>query len=434
MFSSLTKIQSVSTDLERRDQTNQAAEFIKKKLIELGFDVNLYQVGNCPPLIVGKLVNFPKAKTLGIYAHYDVQPEDPVDQWKTLPFDLVLKNGKMFGRGVADDKGHLIQAIAAAERSIAGNGLKNNLVFIFEGEEEVGSTNFEELIKKDRLIGDVDVFYVMDFGMETSDQPEIFFGLRGLVGFELEVKTGNKDLHSGVYGNRVHNPINVLTELLSKVKDKKSGKIMIPGFYKHIRKPSPDEMANLLKKKQTDDQLKKEAGVFATTTVDKKHPWLSTKIYPSFDINGITGGYQGEGVKTVIPASAKAKFSFRLIEHQHPDDIEKLVGDFVKTNLPKGVKFSLNTSGKLDPFYTNINNEYIRNTDRIFEKVFGKKTIFPRSGGSIGAAATLSRLFKKPLILTGFTLADCDIHSPNENFDEKMFWKGIDAMEKIFTQ
>ena len=270
--------------------------------------------------------------------------------------------------------------------------------------------------------------------METSDQPEIFYGLRGLIGFEIEIRIGEKDLHSGVYGNRVYNSINVLTELLSKIKDPNSGMVLIPGFYDHVRKPTKKEWKNLIRKKQTDQDFIKEAGVYKSQTVDKKYPWLSTKIYPSFDINGITGGYTGSGVKTIIPAIAQAKFSFRLIEDQTPSEIEKLVNNFIKKNLPEGVRYSIKTLGRLDPFYTDIDNKYVKTTDKIFTDIFGKQSFFTRSGGSIGAAATLAKLFNKPIILTGFTLADCNIHSPNENFDKNMFWKGIVSLEKIFAQ
>jgi len=193
-------------------------------------------------------------------------------------------------------------------------------------------------------------------------------------------------------------------KLFSKIKDGKTRKILIPHFYEKAKFKSKDNF------------------------------WLSTKIHPSFDINGINGGYAGEGVKTIIPAVATAKFSFRLIEDQTPDEVEKLVSNFIKNNLPEGIKYSLKTSGKLDPFCTDINNKYVKETDKIFTGMFGKKTKFSRSGGSIGAVATLAKLFNKPLILTGFTLSDCNIHAPNENIDEEMFGKGVVSLEKIFTQ
>ena len=404
LFSDFISIKSVSTDNSRHKEILKTVEFLKKEIKSLGFKIAIYQKNNCPPLIIAKKFISSNTKTIGVYAHYDVQPEDPVEKWDSPPFELTKKNGKLYGRGVADDKGHIIQTLVAINQLIDTKKLQNNIVLIFEGEEEVGSKNFEFLInqaKKD--LDEVDAFYVLDFGMETSDQPEIFFGLRGLIGFEIEIRIGEKDLHSGVYGNQVYNPIQILSELFSKIKDSRTRKILIPHFY---------------------DKAKFKS---------KNNLWLSTKIYPSFDINGIIGGYTGPGVKTIIPALARAKFSFRLIENQTPSVIEKLVNVFIKKNLPEGVKYSLKTLGKLDPFYTDIDNKYVKTTNKIFANIFGKQSLFTRSGGSIGAAATLSKLFNKPLILTGFTLADCDIHAPNENIDEKMFRKGILALEKIFS-
>lgn len=405
LFSDFINIQSVSADSSRHGQILKAVEFLKKEIKSLGFEVKTYQKDNCPPLIVAinkrattRVAPTTKLQTLGIYAHYDVQPEDPVEQWNSPPFELTAKNGKFFGRGVADDKGHIIQTIEAIRRLVEtrhASSLQNNIVLIFEGEEEVGSQNFEYLINQaEKDLENIDVFYVLDMGMETSDQPEIFYGLKGLIGFELKVETGKTDLHSGVYGNKVNNPIQILSELFAKIQDSRTKKILIPHFYDKVK----------------------------------------FSLLPSFDIHGITGGYTGEGIKTIIPAVARAKFSFRLIENQTPDEIEKLINDFVKNNLPKGIKYTLKTSGKLDPFCADINNKYVKKTDEIFTDIFGKKTKFSRSGGSIGAVATLAKQFNKPLILTGFTLSDCNIHAPNENIDQEMFEKGIEALKKILGQ
>ncbi len=410
LFSNFINIESVSTDSNRHSEILKAVEFLKKEIKSFGFEVKTYQRDNCPPLIIGYLPSLirsskdGKVKAIGVYAHYDVQPEDPVEKWSSPPFELTLKNGKFYGRGVADDKGHIIQTLVAIRQLIEIKKLRNNIVLILEGEEEIGSGNFGYLINQAKAdLDKIEAFYVLDFGMETGDHPEIFFGLRGLIGFEIEIKISENDLHSGVYGNQINNPIQILSELFSKIKDSKTRKILIPHFYDKVKYKSKDNY------------------------------WLSTKIHPSFDINGMSGGYTGEGFKTIIPALARAKFSFRLIEDQTPDEIEKLVSDFIKKNLPEGGKYSLKTSGKLNPFCTDIENKYIKTTDKIFTGVFGKKSLFKRSGGSIGAASTLAKTFKKPMVLTGFTLADCDIHAPNENIDEEMFWKGIMALEKIFS-
>lgn len=412
LFSDFISIQSISSDSSKHPEILKASEFLKKEIKTLGFEVKTYQKNDCPPLIVAKYYlshgRGKDNKTIGVYAHYDVQPEDPVEQWKSPPFKLTARGGKFYGRGTADDKGHIIQTLEAIRRLVEtrhASSLYNNIVLIFEGEEEEGSKNFEYLINQAKNdLKNIDVFYVLDMGMETSDQPEIFYGIRGLIGFELEIKVGEADYHSGVYGNKIDNPIQILSELFSKIKNSQTKKILIPGFYEKAKYKSKDEM------------------------------WTSTKIYPSFDVNGIISGYTGTGVKTIIPAVAQAKFSFRLIENQTPDEVEKLVTDFIKDNLPKGIKYILKTSGKLDPFCADIDNKYVKKTDEIFTKIFGKKTLFSRSGGSIGAVSTLSKQFNKPLILTGFTLSDCNIHAPNENIDQEMFEKGIVSLEKIFSQ
>ena len=401
LLTDFVSIQSVSADPSRHGQILKAVEFLKKEISALGFEVKTYQKDDCPPLIIAKYYlrdGRPQdRKTIGVYAHYDVQPEDPVEQWDSPPFKLTAREGKLFGRGVADDKGHIIQALEAIRRLTRlrqGFGGRSNIVLIFEGEEEVGSQNFEYLINQaNEDLKEIDVFYVLDMGRETSNQQEIFYGLKGLIGFELKVETGKIDLHSGVFGNKVNNSIQILSELFAKIQDSRTKKILIPHFYDKVK----------------------------------------FSLHPSFDIHGITGGYAGEGIKTIIPASASAKFSFRLIEDQTPDEIEKLVSDFIKKNLPKEIEYSLKTSGKLDPFCEDINNKYVKKTDEKFTDIFGKKTKFSRSGGSIGAVATLAKQFKKPLILTGFTLEDCNIHAPNENIDQNMFEKGIVSLGKIFS-
>ena len=409
LLSDFISIQSVSTDTSRHNEILKAAEFLKKELNILGFQVSIFQKNSCPPLVIAKKIVSSDTKTIGIYAHYDVQPEDPVEQWESPPFKLTLKNGKFYGRGVADDKGHIIQTLVSISQLINTKKLNNNIVLIFEGEEEVGSAHFEELISKVKPpfakasegLNKIDVFYMLDFGMEDKNIPEIFWGLRGLIAFELKVTIGELDLHSGVYGNQMNNPAQILSELFSKIKNSQTREILIPGFYDKVK------------------------------FISKNNLWLSTKIYPSFDINGIIGGYTGEGTKTIIPGSASAKFSFRLIENQTTDKIEVLVKRFIKNNLPKEVNFSLKTLAKLEPFYTSKENQYLKITEKIFKKSFGKKVILTRSGGSIGAAATLSKLFRKPIILTGFTLSDCNLHSPNENYDEEMFFKGIEVIENF---
>lgn len=434
-------IQSVSTDPARFSQIQKAVEFLKRKFIDLGFQVKMVKRANYPPLILAIYhLNHDRdqdkktyRKTIGIYGHYDVQPEDPIEQWENPPFKLIVRNGKLYGRGVADNKGHIIQNLVSINRLIDTEKLKNNLVFILEGEEEIGSVHFEEYVKEaySDLIG-VDVFYLTDVGMANKTTPQIFYGLRGIVYFELVIRVGEHDLHSGVYGNRVINPAQILADLMIKIKPVGSHRIKIPHFYDDCRK-IPKEEEDLLKHASRNlKDLVKNAGVYRMVKFDDIHPSLASKIYPSFDINGLSSGYTGCGQKTIIPATAAAKFSFRLVEQQDPDEIEDLVKKFIKQHLPDGVKYELKTFSKAAPFYTDRNNQYVKKTAAILKDVFGNKTLFNRSGGSVPAAEVLQRLFKKPIILTGFTLPDSNIHAPNENFDEELFWRGIEALGRIY--
>jgi len=432
-FSELVKIQSVSTDKNRFSEIEKAVSFLKDFLLSLGFSVKILEKEKAPPLILATLIKDEKAKTIGIYGHYDVQPEDPVSEWETAPFLLTEKKGKFFGRGVADNKGHIVENLFAIKSLIEEKKLKNNVVFILEGEEEVGSVHFEDYVKKAKdVLSKVDVFYLTDTGMHQKNIPQIFYGLRGIVYFELIVKIGKRDLHSGVYGNRVYNPINVLADLIAKIKDIKTGKILIPKFYEKLRKIEKDELLLLKKTLKSNEEEKKEAGVFGLTEIEGFSS-LSSKIFPSFDCHGIISGFIGEGQKTVIPKEAKVKFSFRLVEYQDPKEIEAQVFDFVKENLPKEVKWELKCLSKSAPFYTDVKNEWVKKTASILKDVFGNEVVLNRSGGSIPAAEILQRLYKKPIILTGFTLPDDNIHAPNENFDSEMFFLGIKALERIYS-
>ncbi len=424
----LVSIESVSTDSKRRKQMDKAVEYIKGEMESIGMVVEEFNSNNCPSLVIGKKIMSESAETIGIYAHYDVQPEDPVDKWTSPPFNLTKRGNKLYGRGVADDKMHLIQSVIAVKNLIAKKMLKNNIVFIFEGEEETGSDHFEELVKK---AGDdlrkIDVFYILDMGMKAVNVPQIFYGLRGIAGFELKIKTGESDLHSGVYGNRVLNPAQVAADLFSKMKDSK-GKILIPGFYDKVKKFTEDEIAVLSKFVPNEENERETAKVNQMVG-----GFLESKIKPSLDINGVASGYAGQGFKTIIPCEATIKFSIRLVEYQNGPEIIKLVEKFVAGNLPEGVDHEFIVKEAADPFYTDYTNPYAIKTAKILEEVFGGECFFNRSGGSIAAAEILQKLYKKPIILTGFTLPDENIHAPDENVDLNMFEKGIVALERIFS-
>jgi len=434
LLKNFVSIQSVSTDKSRYSEILKAVGFLTDKLKKLGFKIKIFKEDGSPPLIIAQKEVVDAKKTIGIYGHYDVQPEDPVKEWICPPFELTARGGKFYGRGVADNKGHIIQNISSIKQLIKADKLTNNIIFIFEGEEESSSLHFEKYVRQAKeILNKIDVFYLTDMGMHQKNVPQIFYGLRGNIYFELKIIIGSHDLHSGVYGNRVLNPISVLADIISKIKDSESGKILIPHFYDQVRKLTPKELLLLTSIAKNEAAEKKEAGVFGLTSMNEKRPYLSTKTYPSFDPHGLSSGFTQEGEKTIIPRSAKAKFSFRLVGDQEPEKIEKLVKDFVAKNLPKEIRYELNTLSKSSPFYTDIENCYVEETRQVLEQVFDNKCLLNRSGGSVPAAGTLQKLFKKPIILTGFTLPDDNLHAPNENFDEDSFWKGMDALKKIYS-
>lgn len=427
-------IRSVSTDPTKADDMRAAVKFLEYHLVRLGFEVKQLNQKNHPPILVAKRIVTPGGTTIGIYGHYDVQPEDPVKEWKTPPYTLTKKHGKFFGRGVADNKGHIIQNLAAIENLIRKNQLHSNIVCIFEGEEEMGeSANFELCLKiaKKALAG-IDLFMVTDVGMYAKGVPQIYFGLRGMVYFEIKLETGATDLHSGQYGNRALNPIQLLNALFAEMKDKQ-GRILIPGFYDSVRRPTKLEFELLKKVKRTDLQDMKEARAYALAPFFSIHPDLSTKIFPSLDVHGIYSGYVGPGAKTVIPRQAMAKFSLRLVENQNPQIVAGLVTKFVEQHMPKGVRYELKMHEMCPAFYTDITHPIMQKIAQILTTTFKHETLYNRAGGSVPAAEILQRLFKKPVILTGFTLPDENIHAPNENFDEDMFYKGITALEHIYA-
>ncbi len=432
LLSDFVAIESVSTDPSRKDQMDEAVQFLTEELTNMGFRVKLMQKDKAPALIVASLIQNPKAKTIGIYGHYDVQPEDPVEEWQSRPFELTVKNGKLYGRGVADSKGHIVQNLVAVKRLIEKEALTNNIIFIFEGEEETDSAHFESYAREAALILEkADVFYVVDMGMKEKDVPQITFALRGLIYFELTVRIGEHDLHSGVMGNRTFNPVQILAHLFAKMKDE-TGKVTIPHFYQDVRRPTSQERKLFEKLKTSDQTTKNNESVYELVSLDKGQPWMSAKIYPALDINGIIAGYTGEGAKTIIPYKATVKFSCRLVEHQTPSKIKDLITSFIMDNVPKGIIYDLKILGESAPFYTSIDNEFIKKTAKAFKSIFGHETLFNRSGGTVAAAEILQRVFNKPVIPIGFILGDSRIHAPNENFDEEMFYKGIEALEKIY--
>ena len=455
-FSQFISIPSVSSDPKRASCMKETVDFLSKKLTSLGFDVQLLQNGHDPATIFAKRNGSTEGKTIGIYGHYDVQPEDPVGEWDTEPFNLTQKNSRFYGRGTADNKGQIIQNIAAIEELISIQSLKNTIVFLIEGEEETGSEHFAsyiETLKKELM--KVDVFFITDVEMYKKNIPMIIYALRGLIYFEISVTVGLHDMHSGVYGNAVPNPAQILCDLFAQMKDVSTGEVQIPGFYDDIRNINDKEKALLMKNTISDDEFQKNAGAFSLTSLRNVPPYLAPKLFPSLDIHGITSGFTGEGPKTIIPAKARAKFSCRLVEHQDVKKMEKRIKAYIfdyfearhhfsSRRHPKGPttlirkkmsspQIEIKTYSYDNPFYCSMSDPFLQKTAKILSEHFGHETVFMREGGSIPAAEIIQRVLGKPVLLTGFVLPDANLHAPNENFDEDMFWEGIEVLGKIYS-
>lgn len=331
----------------------KAVEFLRKSLTNLGATVQM--VGEKNQLVCGLIVVPHATRTIGIYGHYDIQPEDPVKEWLSDPYTLTLKNGKYYGRGVADNKGHIIQNLSAIASLINEKKCSSNIVFLFEGEEEMGSVHLSDYLSKVMLVdlSTVDVWYITDTGMHDAHTPQIYMGLRGLLYTELSIETGTRDLHSGIYGNRVYNAANLICEVVGNIKDSITGKVIIPGFYDNIVYPDEIEYEQLLKIAEDDEVVRHQSGQFTLPphtiispgVVSKRSLGLSrdldfgtmprmtslgglprtllSKILPSCDVHGMEVGYVGPGAKTVIPRQATAKISFRLVPGQDPAKVEQ---------------------------------------------------------------------------------------------------------------
>jgi len=427
----LLRIPSVSADSKYKQDVARAAEFIKTKLIEAGAD----KVEVCPtaghPIVYGEKIIDPKKPTVVVYGHYDVQPADPVNLWTTPPFEPVVRNGKIYARGSCDDKGQVYMHIKAFELMMRTNTLPCNVRFMIEGEEEVGSANLGDWIKanKSRLTGDI--ILISDTSIVANDIPSIEAGLRGLSYVEVEVTGPNRDLHSGVYGGAVANPIQVLCEMIASMKDENQH-ITIPGFYDKVLELSKTEREDLNRTPFDLDEYKKDLGV-EDVLGEKGYTTLErTGIRPTLELNGIWGGYTGEGSKTVLPSKAFAKISMRLVPNQSSDEITKLFADHFKKIAPKSVKVEVRPHHGGEPVVTPTDSVAFKAASMAMEQTFGKKPIPTRGGGSIPIVALFEKELSLKSVLMGFGLDSDLIHSPNENYGLFNFYKGIETIPLFF--
>lgn len=434
---SLLKIPSVSADPSFTKDVNDCAEILAENLREIGVErVEICQTAGFP-IVYGEKIIDESLPTVLVYGHYDVQPADPLDLWTSPPFEPQLKqteihpDGAIFARGSCDDKGQMFMHVKAVEAMLQSGELPCNVKFMIEGEEEVGSVNLGVFIKQNKEKLKADIILVSDTGMLANDVPSITTGLRGLSYVEVEVVGPNRDLHSGLYGGCVANPINILSEMIASLHDKE-GKITIPGFYDSVINLSDEERAEIAKAPFSHAtycaalEIQDTYGEEGYTTMERG------SIRPTLDVNGIWGGYIGEGAKTVIASKANAKISMRLVPNQAPEKITQLFTEHFNALAPKGVKVKVMPHHGGESAVTPINSIGYKAASMAYEKTFGKKPIPVRSGGSIPIVAMFEKELGLKTVLMGFGLDSDAIHSPNEHFGLFNFYKGIETIPYFY--
>ncbi|MDY2585804.1 dipeptidase [Winogradskyella aquimaris] len=438
----LLKIPSISADSTYKKDVLNTADAIKESLLKAGCDnVEICQTDGYPIVYGEKLIdkNLP---TVLVYGHYDVQPPDPLDLWNSPPFEPVIQKtdlhpeGAIFARGACDDKGQMYMHVKALEYMTTNNELPCNVKFMIEGEEEVGSANLGKFVAANREKLENDVILISDTGMIAKDVPSITTGLRGLSYVEVEVTGPNRDLHSGLYGGAVANPINVLTKMIASLHDE-NNHITIPGFYDKVENLSDEERAEMAKAPFSLEAYKKALDIDAVYGEEGYTTNERNSIRPTLDVNGIWGGYIGEGAKTVIASKAYAKISMRLVPNQDWEEITQLFKTHFERIVPKAVKVKVKPHHGGQGYVTPIDGVGYQAASKAYEQTFGKTPIPQRSGGSIPIVALFEKELKSKTILMGFGLDSDAIHSPNEHFGVWNYLKGIETIPwfyKYFTE
>jgi len=420
----LMRIPSISSLKDHKPDMYKAAEYWKKILTDAGADkAAIYETEGNPVVYAEKVID-PALPTVLVYSHMDVMPVDPVEKWTTPPFEPEVRNGKIMGRGADDDKGQGMMHAKAFELMVNTGSLPCNVKFMIEGEEEIGSPNLGKWCRDNKDMLKADVILVSDTSMIAADIPSITTGLRGLAYWQVEVTGPNRDLHSGLFGGTVANPINVLCSMISKMVDDK-GRITIPGFYDDVIDVSREERELLGKAPFNKEAYKKAIDVKELAGEEGYSPSERTGIRPSFDVCGIWGGYTGEGAKTVLPSKAYAKISTRLVPNQDHVKISELFKNHFETIAPASVKVEVTPLHGGQGYVCPIDFPAYKAAEQAYADVYGKRPVPVRSGGSIPIISTFEEVLGTKSVLMGFGLESDAIHSPNENYPLEQFYNGI---------
>ncbi|HLR65319.1 MAG TPA: dipeptidase [Pseudogracilibacillus sp.] len=427
-------IPSVSTDSEYKEDVNKAADFVKDYIEEIGFGhVEKVETGGHPLIYAHYDQAGPDKPTVLFYGHYDVQPVDPLNEWESEPFSPEVRGDRLYARGASDDKGQVFMHLAVFEAYMKTVGeLPINVKVCIEGEEEIGSTHLYDTIIERKEQFKADFVVISDSGMVAKNKPTVLYGLKGVAGLEIHVEGPTHDLHSGLYGGAVRNPIMALSHILAQLKDEEEV-VQVPGFYEGAEPLTEDERA-LIEQVEGED-YKETTGAIDTVSEKGFTAKEHTMGRPTLEINGMYGGYQGEGSKTIIPSKAVAKITCRLVPGQDPHHIQQLIKDYVEEIKPSGVRVNVSIEDhtakayKVDP-----NHPLIQKAAQCYEKAFNEKTVFIRMGGSIPVVESLDEIYKIPVILLGFGTPEDRLHSPNESFPLDSFTKGMETLVYYWTE
>jgi len=428
------RFESISADSQYQEKVNNGALWLTQYLKKIGLTTETVQTsGN--PLVIARNAHQEGRRTILIYGHYDVQPVDPIELWDTPPFEPTIKEGKIFCRGCADNKGQMFVYIAAIHDLLEADEEPNlNLIFLFEGEEEVGSPSLAPFLEKHKEDFACDIIAISDTGMVAAQTPTMDYGLRGVACLEFELTGSQTDLHSGLYGGAVKNPGSALSQLITSLHDE-NGKVAIEGFYADVLAVEPWEQEMWSKEPTlSDETFRKNAGVPVLFGEANHSAAERIWVRPTAEVNGMGYGYQGEGSKTVIGSKAFAKLSFRLVPNQDPEKILKLAVQHLENHCPKGVtiKIELEHSGK--PYLMNPNSSFGISAQNALEKSFGKKPVLVRGGGSIPIVQDMKEILGADSLMIGLCLPDAKIHAPNENYPLENFDRGILMAKALFKE
>ena len=428
------RVPSISAHPERAADVRRSAELVAGLLTRAGLEhVEVLETGGGPAVYADHLHAGPEAPTVVVYGHHDVQPVDPLEEWDSPPFEPVLVDGECRARGAIDDKGQVLYQIEAARGLLRRSGaLPVNLRFLVEGEEEVGSEHFESLLARERDRLACDLVVVSDTSMWSSDVPSTCVGMRGLVAFDVSLRTARADLHSGVFGGAVPNSAHLLSRLVADLHDGE-GRVALPGFYERVRPLTEAEAASLAALPFDEEVWRATAGVGRLEGEQGRSVLERVWTRPTCEVVGLGAGYQGAGIKTVVPATGRVKVTFRLVPDQRPDEVAETFARWLAGWMPEGVEWEVTPVGGVAPVLTPVDHPAVGALTRAIERVWGRAPLFTREGGS-GPEEALARVLEAPVLFLGVGLPDDRIHAPNERMVMDQFWKGLLAAGELWHE